>query len=809
MNVSRIGLVLVPMLVAVLARPAASNTCREDELDAQGKCPKKLPTTDMPRPDGRDGQLRLAVMEFANTSPDRQLDSLGKGLQSMVTTDLAQVASLALVERARLRDIQGELKLGQSALVDPKTAAKFGKLAGASHLIAGSFTVVGDKMRIDGRIFAVADGKVVLAEKIEGDRDAFFELEKTLVKKIVDTVGVKLQAKERGAIAKVHTTDFESFRDFSNGVALFDEQKYSEAIEALRAAQDRDQDFKLATVTLAQYQDIISRLAARADELQATQSELQNLTQQKQARGEAEALKKLHEVAGRKDAKDPLDRLAALYLLATAYGDISNSTHDLYRMQLLEDRFALQRIADTLVQSYWAEASAIFPRVLPVVRDELGFLPKTLEQVDEALAKARKQLEDGRVHTRIDCLRGNAREVQFLCNLDWQGLRDDPIHQFPLRLHLDGRQAAELYQRLYDFGVKLNAPPEWRQRALAGLATEYRSLGDMGRATAAYTQLAGILHDANEVRAVTQKVQDNRSIAEALARSPHKDLIRELMANGSHTDLNRVDPVSVGRDIASFDKDPKYLLGNVGHSRMFPESGHWGWGNADIFVLIAEHPVWQVQAAQFALGTGPRPDPRRASAIRYAPDMEVAGEDTLLVIDGAARRDVRLAFDVDFAVPADFWPFRRDTSPYRPDAKGRHPEVGFVFGMRNIYAEPEKDPRTQKEVIVRPCRALAVIVGDGGVRLEELVQEGEGNAWAGVAHRGMTFVHKELGRQKLDLRSARIVKAAFEVAGDKVTATVNGKAYAFPVPKDHQGFYGVGFAGNGFAELHGLTVSAK
>ncbi|TMQ13343.1 MAG: hypothetical protein E6J90_28710 [Deltaproteobacteria bacterium] len=558
------------------------------------------------------------------------------------------------------------------------------------------------------------------------------------------------------------------------------------------------------------YQDIISRLEARAEELTTTQAEVQRLEQQKQARGESEALKRLHELAGARGAKDPLDRLAALYLLATAYGNIVDGTHDLYRMQVLEDRFALQRIADVMVQRYWAEAAAVFPRVLPVVRDEIGFLPRSPEQVVEAVARARKQLEEGNGRIRVNCVRGEAREVRFLCNLDWQGMRDDPVHQFALRLHLDGRQTADLYQRLYDFGIKLNAPAEWRQRALEGLAAEYLSLGDFGRSTASYTLLAGLLHDAGQVRAVTRKVQDNRAIAESLERSPHRELIREIMANASHTDHGRVDPVSVGRQIEQFNKEPRYLFRRVGESRMFPESGRWGWGNADICILVADHPVWQVQAAQFALGTGPRPDPRRAGAIRYAPDSEVAADlDTLLVVDGAARRDVRLAFDVDFAVPADFWSFRGENTPHQADAKGRRPELGFVFGMRNIYAEPEKDPRTQSDVVVRPCRALAVIVGDGGVRLEELVQDGAGNLHAGVAHRGMKFAHKELGRQAADLRAAGSLKAAFEVTGGKVSATINGKAYTFPVPKDHEGFYGLAFAGNGFAELRGLQVRAK
>lgn len=43
MNASRVGLLVMPLLVAVLVRPAASDSCREEDLDAQGKCPKPPP----------------------------------------------------------------------------------------------------------------------------------------------------------------------------------------------------------------------------------------------------------------------------------------------------------------------------------------------------------------------------------------------------------------------------------------------------------------------------------------------------------------------------------------------------------------------------------------------------------------------------------------------------------------------------------------------------------------------------------------------------------------------------------------------
>src|SRR5581483_8343068 len=66
------------------------------------------------------GPVRLAVMEFGTAGArGADMEGMGAGLQSMITTDLAAVSasSLVLVERARLRDVVAELKLGRSALV--------------------------------------------------------------------------------------------------------------------------------------------------------------------------------------------------------------------------------------------------------------------------------------------------------------------------------------------------------------------------------------------------------------------------------------------------------------------------------------------------------------------------------------------------------------------------------------------------------------------------------------------------------------------------------------------------------------------
>lgn len=765
-------------------------------------------------------ELRVATMEGkagARGENAAQVAELGKGLQSMITTDLAQVASLELVERARLKEIEAELELGTSGLVDPKTAVKLGKLAGATHLVTGSVAVIGDRMRIDGQIVAVGDGRVVVAEKIEGERDAFFELEKALVKQIVDGVGVKLAVKERGAIARVHTTDFEAFRAFSHAVALFDDQQYAEAIAALRAAQDRDKDFQLATVTLAQYQDVVSRLTARADDLATAQANVAKLAQQGQARGEAEAIAKLHAIVDGKGNDG--DHLAAIYILAAIYGDLDGAARlerrDAFRIHSIEDRFALQRAADGLVRRYWAEAQKLFPKWLPVVRDELNALPRTAGEVDDAIAKARTVLEGGKAHRRYGCIDGKGREIGMLCNLTVNA-RDTSHIALAERLGLDGKQAVELDRQLYELGARLDPPPRWRQQMLEALAEAYRNVADFGRSSAVFTQLAGQLNAPDEIRAVTRKIEDNRKVAEALARARHAAELRELMGNASHTALNYEDAMSNGRSIEHMDRDPAYLQRELGKSRRFPHSPFNGLTRADVPVWIGDHRVWQMQAAYFGLGTGPRSDPRRAKAIRYMPDRDPGVVDTLLVVDGVARSEVRAAFEVDFAAQRETWAFRGDNLPYQ--APPGRAEISFVFGMRDLDVAR---PREGKQA--RPFRAFALVIGGDAVRLEELQEDGYVNervemrdgkpismtqslASGGIARDPKRLAHKELARKAARIGGA-VIKASFEVKGRRATATVNGASYAFALPGEASGYYGIGIAGNGFAELRALSTS--
>ncbi|MSQ84236.1 MAG: hypothetical protein EXR77_15355 [Myxococcales bacterium] len=751
--------------------------------------------------------LRVAVMDFTNTSPSREYDALGKGLQSMIATDLAQVPAFQLVERARLSDITAELKLGKTALVDKATAVKLGKLAGATHLLAGTFAVVGEQMRIDSRLFAVSDGTVLLGENMTGEKDAFFELEKALVVKIVAAAGVVLAPKDRGVLAKVHTTDFEAFRSYSQGMALFDDKKYQEAIAALRAAASRDADFKLAAVTLAEYQQIIARLQSRADELQASQIEVENLNRQKLAGGEAEVIQKLFAVAGDKDAKDPLPRLAALYLLAVVYGNISRNASDISKLQEIEDRFALQRVADTLVQSYWTGAVGLFPRLPALVRDQFNIaLPSSVAEFTKEFTAVREELQR---YEPTGCAHTTDRATQLYCNLAWYAGRDDPVRQLPRRLRLDVVQEADLYAKLYQLAGQAKIQGQNKLTMLRQLALAYRYAAEFSKSSALFTNLAGALSDPGEIRAIAAELELNRQGAELVSRPAHSSAAREYLQAGSliSTDFDSV--VETAAQIFTGPTIAPRGLQRLNQHRKWPSSGRFGGSGTDLPLQVGDQTAWLLQANYFALVSGPRTNLYTTQQLRYFLANAEDAIDNIVLLHGSPRKDVQLRFEISYVPAADWWPPQQDPYSHTKtlaelgiDVTGKQrPEVGVLFGIHHVNCDPQTDAKTGKAAVVRPMRGQLLALHGDKIGLYEVIESERGiNGAAGVVPRIKRFGRKLIGQNSVNLQAVKLA-VAVAVVGTKATVTVNGNSVSFAVEAEHTGIVGLSFRGAGFAAI--------
>jgi TolB-like protein len=148
-------------------------------------------------------KITLAVLYFDNNSiaDKEKMEPLGKGMASMLITELTKVKAFRVVERERLNDVLAELKLSQTGVIEQSTAQKIGKLLGAQTLLLGSFmNSFGAKIRVDLRIVETETGLTLKAEEVTGDLDDLFDIVRDLAVKVTDKFEVKLSSDEKNEL---------------------------------------------------------------------------------------------------------------------------------------------------------------------------------------------------------------------------------------------------------------------------------------------------------------------------------------------------------------------------------------------------------------------------------------------------------------------------------------------------------------------------------------------------------------------------------------------------------------------------------
>ena len=188
----------------------------------------------------------VAVSYFDNNSANAELAPLGKGLADMLITDLAQVRAIQIVERARLNEALAELQLSRSKFIDPATARKLGRGLAAQYVMTGGYTVSGEMLRIDARIFNVETGAVLVSRRVEGQKEDFFALEKQLVDLLVDTLQVALAPAEKAQLRRNATQSFDAWAGYSAGLDAQDRGNAAQARALFEKALAADPNYRAA-----------------------------------------------------------------------------------------------------------------------------------------------------------------------------------------------------------------------------------------------------------------------------------------------------------------------------------------------------------------------------------------------------------------------------------------------------------------------------------------------------------------------------------------------------------------------------------
>lgn len=195
----------------------------------------------------------IAILYFDYSGKDDQMALLKKGLAQMLISDLAGSDAVRIVERDRLQEILAELKLEQSAKIDPASAAKVGKLLGARFMVLGGYFDLGGTLRIDARVVEVETGKIVNSAGVNGKVDDFLDLEQKLSGKIGEILATQLKLPEKVHGARTKPPSHLAARTavlYSRALAEKDRGDKTHARETLVAVVKEQPDFELAKVDL-------------------------------------------------------------------------------------------------------------------------------------------------------------------------------------------------------------------------------------------------------------------------------------------------------------------------------------------------------------------------------------------------------------------------------------------------------------------------------------------------------------------------------------------------------------------------------
>ena len=178
---------------------------------------------------------------------DSSLQPLSRGLAELLTSDLALIRSLRLLERVQIGTLLDELKLGQSSRADPATAARVGRLLRAERMVQG-VAAIDQKgpVRLSAAVVR-GNGDVQTGSPVTGTFKQLLDLEKQLAFSLATQLGIQLTEAERQRILKQGPKNLAAFLAYSQGLDALDRGDYRAAAAAFSASVRADPSFSQAS----------------------------------------------------------------------------------------------------------------------------------------------------------------------------------------------------------------------------------------------------------------------------------------------------------------------------------------------------------------------------------------------------------------------------------------------------------------------------------------------------------------------------------------------------------------------------------
>ncbi len=198
--------------------------------------------------------IALAVLPFADLSPERDQEHFSDGISEEIINVLVKVRGLRVMGRTSAFQFKGE----------NRDLRSIGEALNASHIIEGSVRKSGDRIRITAQLIKAEDGFHLWSETYDRELDLsnVFGIQEDIARAVADALQVPLGFDAGIAFAAAPAVDFDVYEDFLRTRALARQQQWIAAVEAAEALTLRAPDFAPGWALLSQLQtapDVLNR----------------------------------------------------------------------------------------------------------------------------------------------------------------------------------------------------------------------------------------------------------------------------------------------------------------------------------------------------------------------------------------------------------------------------------------------------------------------------------------------------------------------------------------------------------------------
>ncbi|MCK4511864.1 protein kinase, partial [bacterium] len=184
----------------------------------------------------------IAVMPFADMSPDRDQEYFCDGMSEEIINELTGVSGLRVIARTSAFAFKGK----------DEDIREIGRKLDVTSILEGSVRKAGERVRITAQLINVADGSHVWSERYDRVLEDVFAIQDEIAAAIVKKLRIELTDSEQDRLAEAREVGTEAHELYLRGkhvlnrglmTLLYDRKRVDRAIEFFTRATEMDPDY--------------------------------------------------------------------------------------------------------------------------------------------------------------------------------------------------------------------------------------------------------------------------------------------------------------------------------------------------------------------------------------------------------------------------------------------------------------------------------------------------------------------------------------------------------------------------------------